>query len=310
MSTKPLHEYNVTSILTLAFIAISLVFPTVMLNYGWQIAIILIVLLGIPHGASDHLIFLQLSRNGSNSKKLLHFYRYYLILMIIYGGLWWLLPTFAFGLFLTISVYHFGQSNWTAIAFPNKIHAALTYLCWGAFVLFVPILWHFEYAATIITNITGNAVLLVPPEWQIILCIILLLLNVWLIFHWWLQGALSYVNFQNELIKLLILSALFLSLPLLPGFAIYFVFWHSFGSVNDQILFFKSHFSTYTWKQYLRQTLPLSILAIAGLLFFYGIKTWWGAEANIGVLFLFISVITLPHMLLMEQLYDKWQHSG
>ncbi|MFN7116983.1 MAG: Brp/Blh family beta-carotene 15,15'-dioxygenase [Saprospiraceae bacterium] len=310
MREKTLQRYNMAPLITLTVIVISLIFPQFISGYAWHIALVLIILLGIPHGATDHLIFLQLSRPLTGTKNLDYFYPYYLLLMALYGLVWWLSPTFAFGIFLTISVYHFGQSNWAEIIFPDKISAALTYLCWGSFVLFLPILWHFAAAAPIIGIITGKAVPSLAPGWSTTICLTLLTLNVWLVFYWWTKGVLTVRLLQRELMNLLTLSALFFSTPLLLGFAIYFVVWHSLGSANDQIHFFKTRRSAYSWKHYLRQTLPLSVVAIAGLGFLYWLKTLLGLQPHIGILFIFISVITLPHMILMDQLYDEWQHSG
>lgn len=309
MIAKVLPLHTVTQSITLLCIIISSVFPQLMAAYEWQIAIGMIVLLGIPHGATDHLIFVHSSRPFLGARGLEQFYGYYLLLIVLYGLMWWLLPILAFGIFLSISVYHFGQSNWTAILFPTKRDAVLTYLCWGAFVLFIPIIWHFDTAAPIISNITNNTVPTLSKIWKTTFCIAIFFLNCWLIGYWWRSGVLHFQELLRELLHLTLLMLLFLTTPLLLGFTIYFVVWHSLSSVVDQIAFFKRHFKWYNWQRYARQTLPLSLVAIGSLGLLFGVKTWLGLSPNIDVLFIFISVVTLPHMLLIEQLYEEKKNS-
>ncbi len=307
MNGTTLPQQSPALILTLGVVAISLLLPQMIFGDKWQIVAVLLILLGIPHGATDHLIFLQLSRLPVGMKNLKQFYTVYLLLMALYSVVWWLSPTLAFGIFLTISVYHFGQSNWAGFAFPDRWSAVLTYFCWGAFVLFLPIFRHFEEASIIIERITGSEVPALPASWCNAGYLLLLLINLCLAVYWWGRGLLSLGAFQQEITHLLLFSVLFYTTPLLLGFGIYFVFWHSMGSIKDQITFFRSRSADYSWKHYLRQTLPLSLLAIGGLGLLYGLQLWLGLSANIGTLFIFISVVTLPHMLLMDQLYEDWQ---
>lgn len=299
--------YRIMRFATIFAILVSLAFPQALASYELYIAAILIVLLGIPHGATDHLIFRQLSSSFLQAQGLQRFYLYYVTLMAVYGLLWWALPALALAIFLGISIYHFGQSNWAYVQFYHKNLAVIAYVIWGTFVLLMPILWHYEAAAVIIKSIIGKAAPEISSAWRTGICISLLFVNVAMAGYFRLQNLLSKVQFRNELLNLGLLTLLFLTTPLLLGFTIYFVVWHSFGSAMDQIRFFQTRFQHYDWRKYAWHTLPLSFAAITGLGMLFWIKNWLGLTADIGVLFIFIAVVTLPHMLLIEQLYHEWK---
>lgn len=299
--------YKLIKFVTIIFIVFSLVFPGILNASEIWIAIPLMLLVGIPHGATDHLIFLQLRKTFLGGKQLEQFYLNYLLLMAAYSMIWWLLPLLALAIFLILSVYHFGQSNWHYVNFENKTQAWATYLNWGAFVLFVPIFWHFDMAVPILSSITRSKVLLLDPTWGQILCLILLLTNMCMTCVLAVNRLINRRQLAQELLNLLLLSCLFIFTPLILGFVVYFVFWHSTCSVADQIRFFKDRVEGYSWKTYVRQALPLSVVAVTGLAILYALQTSLGIQPNLGLLFIFISVVTLPHMILIDLLYGEWE---
>lgn len=307
MTANVTLPYRVMRIATLVAIVISLAFPQQLAAHELVIAAILIVLLGIPHGATDHLIFRQLSQPFLGAKGLWRFYLHYLLLMAAYALLWWLLPTLALTIFLAISCYHFGQSNWASFAFSNQVWATITYIIWGALILFTPILWHYEAASIIISSIIGKAIPILSTTIRLSILVSLLFINLGVLIYYWRQQLLSTTLLLRECINIFLLIFLFLTTPLLLGFTIYFVVWHSLGSTLDQIRFFQLYIQHYNWKKYAWQTLPLSFAAIAGLGLLFWVKGWLGLTADIGLLFIFIAVITLPHALLIDRLYKEWQ---
>lgn len=301
--------YKLAQFVTAIIIVLSFVFPGVLNASEIWISIPLMLLAGIPHGATDHLIFLQLRKTFLGSKQLEQFYLNYLLLMAAYSIIWWLLPVLALAIFLILSVYHFGQSNWHHVNFENKIQAWATYLNWGAFVLFVPIFWHFDMAVPILSSIARSEVIILDPAWRQALCLMLLLTNVWMTCMLAVNRLIDRRQLLQELLNLLLLSCLFICVPLILGFVIYFVCWHSMSSIADQIRFFKDRVAGYSWKTYIRQALPLSVVAVIGLGLLYALQTSLGIQPNLGLLFIFISVVTLPHMILIDLLYGEWESS-
>ena len=89
-----------------------------------------LLLVGIPHGAIDHILFLE-SRKTSP----ILFYASYFGLMGAYIALWFIFPFASFVFFLLMSAYHFGQSQFSEIvSIPKFIKQAL-YTTWGVSIL-------------------------------------------------------------------------------------------------------------------------------------------------------------------------------
>jgi hypothetical protein len=57
--------------------------------------------------------------------------------------------------------------------------------------------------------------------------------------------------------------------------------------------------------QYIKNALPLSLAAIGSLGLFAFAQVKMDIPLNIGIVFVFISVVTLPHMILIDQLYEE-----
>lgn len=298
--------YRFIRALGIVFITLALVFPVWTQNIQLALGIGLIVVGGIPHGATDYLIFRHLSRPLLGTRTMSQFYLQYLILMLVYSVVWWLSPLVGLIIFLLLSMFHFGQSNWNYISWNSSIESILVNTAWGAFAVLTPVIWHFEAARPIITQIIGWLPPALSATWQTLLCLGLLLINGWcIVFYYW-QGRLNGRQTRHELINLSLLAAVFYALPLLMGFAVYFVFWHSFSSMLDQFQFFKKRSSGYTWRRHLWNTLPFSLLAILGLAGMVWGQAQLGLNAGLGALFIFISIVTLPHMILIDRLYAEY----
>ena len=98
---------------TMIIIMVSLIKHELFVSSSLVVALVLIVFIGIPHGANDHLLFFNLINKSvdKNNKKSILFFASYIGLIILYVCCWYLFPTFSLGLFILISIYHFGQSN-------------------------------------------------------------------------------------------------------------------------------------------------------------------------------------------------------
>ncbi|MGM0738013.1 MAG: Brp/Blh family beta-carotene 15,15'-dioxygenase, partial [Bacteroidota bacterium] len=102
---------TVTVCAGLLFVLLALAFP------GWNallapwVVLAAVFLIGIPHGAIDHVMAAELYRLHATLKDYLLFYGGYLILMLLVGALWYFLPVGGMILFLSISIYHFGQAD-------------------------------------------------------------------------------------------------------------------------------------------------------------------------------------------------------
>lgn len=293
-------------LVSLLLAVFALLLPALALQTALWIAPVIILLLGVPHGAVDHFIFKSLLTKVEGPRAMLRFYTVYLGSMILYGLMWWFNPYLSLVAFLLLSAYHFGQSNWNYLSL-SKIGQIPVYFLQGAFVLGVPILWHFEDAKPIIQAVVPLSDIVISPQLVVWSIALLTLLNLGVIVLLWQQGVLAVVLAKAEAINLIILLALFLSTPLLLGFAVYFSAWHALGSIRDQIAFFRLKKPNYQMLDYIKQAAPYSILAIFGL----GVMVLASAQLRtadaLGMLFVFLSLVTLPHMLLIDLLYNKFE---
>lgn len=299
--------YRFIWITALTMVALGMFFPVWTTDVQLVPALTLVVLGGIPHGATDYLIFRRLSRPLFGTRTMTQFYLNYLLLMLVYSFTWWLSPVLSLTIFLLLSMFHFGQSNWNYVSFSSRAESFLVNTAWGGFALLVPIVWHYDEALPIISQITGWQ----PAPWSVnarlAVCLGLLLINLWIIAYYGWQRKITRRNVRSELVNLAVLGAVFYFLPLLLGFAVYFVFWHSLSSMLDQIRFFRRQEEQYGWRHYVWNALPFSLVAILGLAALVWGQSQLGLNMGIGVLFIFISIVTLPHMILIDRLYGEWE---
>jgi len=92
-------------------------------------------------------------------------------------------------------------------------------------------------------------------------------------------------------------------LPLLPAFALYFGGWHALNTFGHISGFLDNERTVWQlWKS----ALPFTLLSIV----FLGmiVLVWSGLFSTIDplpILFIFIAVITLPHLLVMQKMFSR-----
>jgi len=296
------------SCVTLGVIMLTFIAPIAAKAYGGHFAIILILLLGVPHGATDHILFRHIKKDFDKGW-LSRFFARYFLLMGLLALTWWVLPALALTVFLAISAYHFGQSQWHNIQSEKGIKY-LIYLTWGGFVLAAPLLWNYGETSPIITALISVDVLL-GVDCQYFIPVFLAASTVVLTLVLYSKNIITKRRLLEEWAILFLLSSLFYTTSLLVGFAVYFVFWHSIDSVKDQIVQLRELYSDYSLKKYLREVIPFTLIAFGSI----GIFAWLSPTALmsstwISQFFIMISIVTLPHSLLMdsfleEKKYDK-----
>lgn len=272
-----------------------------------MIALVLIVFIGIPHGANDHLLFFNLinKRIDEKSHKSTLFFASYIGLILLYVGCWYLFPTFSLGLFILISIYHFGQSNLFISPIESKFVKLISIFLSGSFVLLTPIFAHIETALPVIQTLAKNPDLLTITEASGNKLAISA--GILMIIHWVILMLTKNINFKNglqEIINTFLLFGLFYYSPLWIGFAIYFTLWHAIPSIEDQINFFKTSRANYNLGKYVREIFPFSVIALFGLFLAYKFSgDYISVNQGLSLLFTFIAIITLPHMIMMDLLY-------
>lgn len=292
---------------------VSLFFPLLTEAYAIPFSLGLIFLLGIPHGASDHRMFYSLadaySAKASQHKK--YFYFYYIGLMLLCGIVWFLFPVFSFVLFLLASAYHFGQLNihspdWNS----GKINLITSFLS-GLFVLAVPLLAHASEAEPVVERMLHTELPIGTRQGQLSTAAVVcgLLYGAYLLVLGITAKAPGRILIR-ESVNWVLLFALFYFSPLWIGFSVYFAIWHALPSMCDQIAFFRQRDTAYSVKRYIQDIAPYSIVSFLGLLACSFLLTEMTVENGMTLLFAGISILTLPHVLLMDWLYSGQQASA
>lgn len=297
--------------LTLLVSLLCIGLPNVMNTYQLPVAALIIITLGIPHGATDYLLYSHLLKEKMSKKNIIRFFVAYLAVVFFYGLVWYISSSLALCIFLFISVYHFGQSNWNYIKKISKYNAFLLYSLWGSFVLFTPIIMQWDTSLAILNQIVAIDLpaISVLQQWLIagslyigcILCTALL----------YISKQIDNQQVLKEALSISLLLLLFANAPLMIGFGFYFVFWHSLSSVFDQIVFYRKKKSTFNLLDYYKNALPLTFVSVIGMALLFHLSQQFSTDISfLSLFFIMLSTITLPHMLLIEQQYERMMESG
>lgn len=211
------HIENFAKVLGLLICSIFMIFPDG--DSTVQLAFFGIILLsvGIPHGAIDHLI----SNPKIDKKGLGKFLLVYLSLIGLYMTVWFFFPKLALFAFLLMSAYHFGQSHFLT-APEHKTYSWLLFTSRGGYFLFVILFGDWEATKLILSPLV-DLEYLNQSGLLILGCIFILTLISQLFFG----PKLNKIH----LLELFILGPILYFSPLLIGFIVYFGFWHALPSM-------------------------------------------------------------------------------
>ena len=266
---------------------------------------------GIPHGALDHLIEQEFERREGNLFNGNVFLIKYLTFIVVYAVAWYVFPQFSLLAFLIMSGWHFGETDFQNIK-NWPLATVLVRLIYGMSVLTWILFAHpTEAGNNIIHLIPANSLLL--TGWFAGVAHITILL--WgagiLILGTLTANQLNKKTTGNLLLTLqlaVILIGCYL-LPLLPAFALYFAGWHSVVTLLNIERFLNAKQAANKSSSVLKlwiKVLPNTLITIAALLLIGFLLNLYKPLFNpLPLLFVFLSLITLPHMQVMHRL--NWQ---
>jgi Brp/Blh family beta-carotene 15,15'-monooxygenase len=288
---------------TIAFGLVGMYWPDILHQIQYPLLAGLVLLIGLPHGATDFLLFRRLNGPKLSKKQVFRFFLFYILGVFGYLGIWLFFPTFALASFLLISAYHFGQSNWQALPVASRLRPLLN-IAFGAFAIGGGVLWHWDQSFPIVQQMIGDLpvwsdALLSKVQW------LMVLFNVVMLIGLRLSGQIDHSNLFSEGLKLASLSFMFYFTPLLVGFTLYFTLWHSLSSLLDQISFFRHQWPSFTLSNYYFQAAPYTLLAIIGLFgLSFGQSILFPQASLISLFLILIACVTLPHIVLVEKRYQ------
>ena len=258
---------------------------------------ILILSVGLIHGANDLLIIKNFLIKESNNSQISYFFYY---LSIVFLGLifFYILPSVALLTFVIVSIYHFGEQHWevtlanTSISRFKKIFL----MTFHGLIFFIIIFMNNIISVNEVLNSFN-----IPPLYYSYLIITLSSsLIIYVLFLIYLNELREY--FINEIIFLILFFLLTINSTLIYGFAIYFIFFHSLLSIKDQVKFIYGNDKSESIKKYITSSLPYFILALTSLLIFYLVVDL--QEINLlPIIFTFLAAITFPHVIVIEKMY-------
>ncbi len=260
-------------------------------------SLVAILFFGIPHGAIDHKIHLKSSKK-SNVRKFILIY----VLVGLGFLLWWvLMPMKALLIFIILSAYHFGQELIEDIAETPK--NPILNLIWGLIVLVSPIIFKFNELLPTLNFIGSQSLNNIPRDFQIITVLAIHLVGYAHLAYLFFRGVVHKLAVIRLFLFSIYLFTSYLLLPFIVAFALYFVLFHSINAMRHQFFWMKDRSADYTFIIFLKDLSPftlLTIVGISGLIYYLNPDDW---SVFFTYFFVFISLLTLPHAMLFDELY-------
>ena len=291
--------------LSAVFILFAFFFPELNHSLAPWIVVASVFLIGIPHGAIDHLVSSELFGTGQSFKGHIIFYSSYLIIMLVLGLIWIFVPIAGMIVFLAISIYHFGQADMEDYLTTEK-KSPFWYIIRGLFLIGLII-----FPSPDVTFPILSAAMSVPleqfdsvmPSNTLALLIILIIYSSFLI-----KSAIQneFKSLRIFIVESIILIVLFIISGPLVGFALYFAVWHSSGHIIELQQFFQSKGRSLSIYTFYKMASPFTFISILGLFILLYIQNIFQVEEQfLTLMFILISVLTLPHMLIVDRMYEE-----
>ena len=254
---------------------------------------------GVLHGANDLVLIDQLKSN-----KKLDFIKIIGIYVSIVGIsvlLFTNIPIVALLLFILVSSYHFGEQHWNEIIKTNKSFITPIFqFNYGLLILVILFYFNSKEVIEIIFEITKYTL-----STEFIETALLITLSLFVVLSIRLYQIST--EFKNNLIEqlfyLVVLAIVFKASSLIWGFTIYFIFWHSIPSLNDQLIFLYGSSTWADFKKYFKTAFIywfISLIGVFGL--YYIAKDMVVFDA---LFFAFLASITFPHFIVILNMYQK-----
>jgi Brp/Blh family beta-carotene 15,15'-monooxygenase len=231
----------------------------------------------------------------------------YLVFVGLNIAFWLLLPSLAYLLFLLLSAYHFGQSQFSHYFKKQNIAAQALYLFWGIALLSSYVLFNLEEIHLVMATYDefGQFAPLHLQGRMLLITMISFVLLFGQLIYFTAKGQLSVEVVMMELLVFGLVLLGFYLMPLVIGFTLYFVVLHSFKVLREEYHFLNAQRITQSLKGFVKLVAPFSLLSILGIGFLYALIEWQFLDISFGYgLMVIISSITLPHVFVMDDFYQ------
>ncbi len=258
------------------------------------LAYILVISLGILHGANDLLILsIKEKTDKTFIKNLLIYIGLIILCLVIY-----IFSSFtAILFFVLLSSYHFGEEHLSKKINVNGLFNSFYFLAYGVFIFSLIFYQSAADVDAIMTELTG----LTFTEFQIKMALLisgifLCIGSMYLV----LTKKIKVQLFIKEIFYLLLLYLVFQNSSLVLGFAIYFIFWHSIPSIIHQVVFISGNLNEKTIFYYVKKALIYWVISVVGLFVLYQLVPQ--TELFATVVFAILFAVTAPHTWVMHKM--------
>ncbi|MDZ7807161.1 MAG: Brp/Blh family beta-carotene 15,15'-dioxygenase [Gracilimonas sp.] len=273
----------------------------------WFLGIVILVI-GMPHGALDHIVSYHSFPEKSEKEKKVWFYGYYTMIMAVYALLWIWMPLFSFLIFLAITLYHFGQADAERFSINPTAKKILQYSRGLTIVGLIVYGSEPIYISGVINVITGydslELISFINNYYVVPLFFSLIYPAAYLFVIAFIVGEKPSLIYHADAI---IVPALFALADPFFAFAVYFGGWHSFNHAKTMLNYLNKRDLDVSMAWFYKKTLLLSLMSYVGLAVLYLLTQAFGNEKLlVALLFILISVLTLPHIFIVEMMYRKF----
>ena len=293
-----------------------------------------IVLLGLPHGAVDHLAVPRVRGRPVTTRALLGVGALYGLLGGLYLAGWFLAPVLAFLLFIAITWAHWGQGDVYALLaladadhLRTRLQRAATAAVRGGLPMLVPLLSYpgqYRRVARALTGRFGVGAADLAPlfrvETRLALGVGFALLTAAALAVGLHRAPDGFGDrgWRVDAGETALLWLFFLAVPPVLAIGVYFCLWHSTRHIArlvlldpDAVVGLRDGSLAPALRGFARDAAPLTAVSLAFLAGFYYLVPVRPAtvEAAVGLYLVLIAVLTLPHVVvvaLMDRVQGVW----
>ncbi len=276
------------------------------LDVSTLFCLLLILTIGVSHGALDHLKGKKLLAI-LNIKKIYIFYLIYILMALSVILMWAIVPATTLIVFLAVASFHFGKEDTQFLINKNSTLISILYFFRGLLIIITPLYFNFDetviiFKMLLIDSEQFYSSLGFIEKYKIIeIAIGLSVLSSIVLF-------LSEFNIKKFAIFLDFFSIIILNYYLSPlvAFTIYFCFLHSIRHTISLAIEMDNSNLKNGLKLFAQKAFPLTILtAIFSVLGLYFLNNLYELNSAIlKIIFIGLASLTFPHILL-EYLLEK-----
>ena len=297
-----LNRYSFTYLVAVYLLfGIFTIYGEIAITHQLKASLVFLSLFGIPHGAIDNVLFLS-----KHKLPQLTFYSLYLLTISLYCCFWYYFPVFSLLFFLLISAFHFGESQLSDYKLKTRFKKSL-YTFWGVSMLST-LVYYNQNELLLLCQEFNDTVKFIPVFNHHFIEYVFYGSNLILVSYLCVQAYRSKHEIQDlltELFQLFLIHLTFYLFPIIISFTLYFIFLHSIKVLAQEYNYLKEIRSELNLKKFIILLLPHTFISLLFLLVIYLCIQMQVVPIS---LFLFsiisISVITLPHAIIMTYFYD------